>query len=245
MIVIPAIDIRGGKCVRLQQGRMDKETVYSNAPETMAGRWVEQGAERLHLVDLDGAVQGEPVNSEVVRRVVETVSVPVQLGGGVRDLETIETYLKAGVSQVILGTSAITNLDFLKTACAEFPDHIILGIDARGDRVAVQGWTEETDLSPASISRKCEGMGVSAIIYTDIHRDGMSTGPNVQATGELARAVRIPIIASGGISDIQDVIHISKLAADGVMGMITGRAIYQGSLDLAEAIIAAKKYSKL
>jgi phosphoribosylformimino-5-aminoimidazole carboxamide ribotide isomerase len=245
LIVIPAIDIRAGRCVRLQQGEMDKETVYSHEPELMAARWVELGAERLHLVDLDGAVHGIPVNREIVGRIAETVSVPIQLGGGVRDLEAIETYLNAGVSQLILGTSAITNLDFLRTACRAFPDHIILGIDARGDRIAVEGWTEETDLTPVEIAKDCEDSGISAIVYTDIHRDGMSTGPNIEATHLLASSVSIPIIASGGISGIQDVIDISKLAGDGVMGMITGRAIYQGTLDLAEAIDVAKKYSKI
>jgi len=241
MIVIPAIDIRDGKCVRLQQGEMDKVTVYSDEPEQMALRWAGLGAERIHVVDLDGAVQGKPVNRQAVRKIVEAVQVPVQLGGGIRSIESIESYLSAGVSRVILGTSAVEDLSFLQSACKTFPGQIILGVDARGDKIAVQGWTEEKDLTPAALARECEGMGVSAIIYTDIHRDGMSTGPNIESTRLLARSTRVPVIASGGISGIEDVIRVAGLARDGVQGMITGRALYQGTLDLAEAIEAVKK----
>ena len=241
MIVIPAIDIRAGRCVRLEQGEMDRETVYSDAPEHMAVRWVEQGAERLHLVDLDGAVQGRPANREAVRKITDSVSVPVQLGGGIRDLDTIRAYLDLGIQQVILGTAAISHPELLKKACRSFPGHIIVGLDARGDRVAVQGWTRESETTLQDMTRACERLGVSAVIYTDIQRDGMSTGPNIDATRALARSTAVPIIASGGISGVQDIARVAALARDGVIGMITGRALYQGTLDLAEAIQAAKE----
>jgi len=239
LIVIPAIDIRNGRCVRLEQGEMSKETVYSNDPGAMAERWVSQGAERLHVVDLDGAVRGKPVNLDGVRRILESVSVPVQLGGGIRDLAALESYLQLGVDWIILGTSAIKDPDFLEKACREFPGRIILGMDARGERVAVEGWTEETTLTPRDIARRSEAVGVCTIIYTDIHRDGMGTGPNVERTRALARSVGIPVIASGGISGIRDVSEISRLKSEGVMGMITGRALYQGILNLPEAILVA------
>jgi phosphoribosylformimino-5-aminoimidazole carboxamide ribotide isomerase len=242
MIVIPAVDIKAGRCVRLRQGRMEDETIYSDAPEDMAQRWVSQGAERLHLVDLDGAAQGRPVNQEAVRRAASAVSVPVQLGGGIRSLETIETYLAAGVSQVILGTSAIKDPGFAEAACREFPGRIILGLDARGGKVAVEGWTEETGLSPASVGRRYQDLGISAIIFTDIERDGMESGPNVEGARVLARSLEIPVIVSGGISGIEDVAKVARLAQDGVAGMITGRALYQGSLDLAAAIRETKKW---
>ena len=222
--------------MRLKQGEMSRETVYSDDPAAMARQWTGLGAERLHVVDLDGAVQGRPVNREVVQRIAGAASVPVQVGGGIRNLDAIESYLDGGVEQVILGTSAIRDPGFLDTACKAFPNRIILGLDARGERVAVQGWTEETELTPLEIARRCEELGLFAIIYTDIHRDGMSTGPNLEATLALARAVRIPIIASGGISGPADVRAVSRLEPDGVIGMITGRALYQGTLDLPEAV---------
>ena len=241
MVVIPAIDIKGGRCVRLQQGEMSKETVYSEVPEEMAVKWVEKGAERLHLVDLDGAVEGKAVNKEVIRRIVAAVPIPVQLGGGMRDMETIETYLKLGINQVILGTVAYKNPEFLTQTCKDFAGRIILGVDARKDRVAVEGWTEETDMTVTQIAKRFENIGISAIIYTDIHRDGMSTGPNVEATKMLAQTVVTPVIASGGISGIDDVAKILDLEEYGVIGMITGRALYRGTLDLAEAIKLSKK----
>ena len=240
MVVIPAIDIKGGRCVRLQQGEMSKETVYSDVPEEMAVKWVEKGAERLHLVDLDGAVEGKAVNKEVIRRIVAAVPIPIQLGGGIRDMETIETYLELGINQVILGTVAYKNPEFLTRICKEFAGRIILGVDARKDRVAVEGWTEETDMTVVQLAKVFENIGISAIIYTDIHRDGMSTGPNVEATKMLAQSVETPVIASGGISDIDDVVKILGLEEYGVIGMITGRALYRGTLDLAEAIELTK-----
>ncbi|MCP4681138.1 MAG: 1-(5-phosphoribosyl)-5-[(5-phosphoribosylamino)methylideneamino]imidazole-4-carboxamide isomerase [Desulfobacterales bacterium] len=244
MIVIPAIDIKGGRCVRLKQGRMSDETVFSDVPEDMAVKWYEQGAERLHLVDLDGAVQGRPINPEVIKRIVNAVPIPVQLGGGIRDMHTLAAYFKIGLQYLILGTVAHKNEEFVRQACNEFPGRIILGIDARGDHVAVEGWTEEIDMTPLEMSRRFEEIGVSAIVYTDIHRDGMRSGPNLETTRTLAGSIDIPVIASGGISGISNVVDITSLSPDGVMGMITGRALYDGSLDLAEAISVCK-YGRL
>jgi len=240
LIVIPAIDIKEGRCVRLRQGRMWEETVYSDSPEEMARRWYEQGAERLHLVDLDGAVQGRPANHSTIKRIVAAVPIPVELGGGVRDMASVEAYFDTGVSYVILGTAVYRDPDFVMNACDRYPGKIILGIDAREDRVALEGWTQEIDLTPLRLAKRYEGVGVSSIIYTDIQRDGMGTGPNVKATSEFARSVQTPVIASGGISGISDVLRLLPLAEHGVIGMITGRAIYEGSLDLAEAIRVAK-----
>ena len=240
MIVIPAIDIKGGRCVRLKQGQMSEETVYSEVPEEIAVKWFEQGSERLHLVDLDGAVHGEPVNESVIRKIIKAVPIPIQLGGGIRDMNTAKAYLDLGIHQIILGTVAHKDPDFVTLACKEFPERIILGIDAKENHVAVEGWTEETNMTPLEMARKYENIGISAIIYTDIQRDGMRTGPNVQATGALAEAIKTPVIASGGISDIDDVEKILTLSDYGVTGMITGKALYEGTLDLAEAIKLVK-----
>ena len=240
MLIIPAIDIKNGKCVRLKQGRMSDETIFSNKPEEMAKKWFDCGAERLHLVDLDGAVSGKPVNRETISRIVESVPIPVELGGGVRDMVTLRAYFDLGLQYVILGTVAHKDPDFVKEACRLYPGQIILGIDARNNRIAVEGWTEEIDLTPAALAERFENDGLAAIIYTDINRDGMRTGCNVEATGALAGTTRVPVIASGGISEIDDVLRILPLAADGVMGLITGRALYDGSLDLAAAIKACQ-----
>jgi phosphoribosylformimino-5-aminoimidazole carboxamide ribotide isomerase len=240
LIVIPAIDLKGGRCVRLKQGRMSDETVFSDVPEEMAVKWYKKGAERLHIVDLDGAVQGRPANRDVIKRIVDSIPIPVELGGGIRDMATLEAYFDLGLHYLILGTVACKDPEFAKSACSVFPGKIILGIDARDDRVAVEGWTEEVDLTPVNMARQFEEAGVSAIIYTDIQRDGMRTGPNVEATRALARAVKIPVIASGGISGVSDVEKILPLSEDGVIGMITGRALYDGSLDLSEAISVCK-----
>jgi len=236
LIVIPAIDIKNSRCVRLKQGQMSKETVYSEVPEEMAIKWYEDGAERLHLVDLDGAISGRPINREVIRDIVNAVPIPIQLGGGIRDIKTIEVYLELGIHQIILGTVAFKDPEFVTLACKKFPGRIILGIDAKEGHVAVEGWTEETDMSPEEMAKSYEALGISAIIYTDIQRDGMSTGPNVEATKDLAEAINIPVIASGGISGIDDVAKISAISECGVIGMITGRALYEGTLNLAEAI---------
>ncbi|MBW1886966.1 MAG: 1-(5-phosphoribosyl)-5-[(5-phosphoribosylamino)methylideneamino]imidazole-4-carboxamide isomerase [Deltaproteobacteria bacterium] len=244
MIIIPAIDLKNGLCVRLKQGQMSKETVYSQVPQEMAIKWHEKGAERLHLVDLDGAVKGRPVNSEVIRSIVHAIPIPTQLGGGIRDIQTIETYLDLGIHQIILGTVAYKDPEFVSLACQKFPDKIIIGIDARKGQVAVEGWTEETDMTPDELAKKYEEIGISAIVYTDIQRDGMSTGPNVQATQDLAKAINIPVIASGGISGIGDVKKILPLSKYGVMGMITGKALYEGTIDLTEAIELIKKEEK-
>jgi phosphoribosylformimino-5-aminoimidazole carboxamide ribotide isomerase len=240
VLIIPAIDIKNGKCVRLKQGRMSDETIFSDKPEEMARKWFDCGAERLHLVDLDGAVSGKPVNRETISRIVESVPIPVELGGGVRDLETLHAYFELGLQYVILGTVAHKDPDFVKEACHLYPDKIILGIDARNDRIAVEGWTEEINLTPAALAERFENDGLAAIIYTDINRDGMRTGCNVEATGALAGTTRIPVIASGGISEMDDVLRILPLAAEGVMGLITGRALYDGSLDLTAAIKACQ-----
>jgi phosphoribosylformimino-5-aminoimidazole carboxamide ribotide isomerase len=240
LIVIPAIDIKGGRCVRLKQGRMSEETVFSDYPEEMAVKWFEHGAERLHIVDLDGAVHGMPVNKGVIESVVNAVPIPVQLGGGVRDMKTLGAYFDLGLHYVILGTAAHKDPEFADEACGTFPGRIIIGIDAREDRVSVEGWTEETDITPLELAKRYEASGVSAIVYTDIHRDGMKRGPNVAATGALARDIGIPVIASGGISGLADVLKILPLSKKGVIGMITGRALYDGTLDLAEAIRAVK-----
>ena len=240
MLVIPAVDIKGGNCVRLKQGQMTKETIYSEVPEEMAVKWYNQGAERLHLVDLDGAVEGRTVNKEVIRRIRRAIPIPIHLGGGIRSMETIKTYLDLGIDQVILGTVAHKNPEFVTQACKEFPGQIVLGIDAREDRVAVEGWTEETGITPIEMARRYRTADISAIIYTDIYRDGMSSGPNLRATEELAKAAKIPVIASGGISGIDDVAQILRLSPYGVIGMITGQALYEGTLDLAEAIELAK-----
>lgn len=240
MLIIPAIDIKNGKCVRLKQGRMSDETIFSDKPEEMAKKWFECGAERLHLVDLDGAVSGQPVNRKTISRIVEAIPIPVELGGGVRDMATLGAYFDLGLQYVILGTVAYKNPDFVKEACRLYPGRIILGIDARNNRIAVEGWTEEINLTPETLAKRFENDGLSAIIYTDINRDGMRTGCNVEATGALAGTTNIPVIASGGISKMDDVLKILPLEATGVMGLIIGRALYDGSLDLAAAIKACR-----
>lgn len=239
MLVIPAIDLKGGKCVRLKQGRMSDATLYSEFPAETARVWYEQGAERLHLVDLDGAVGGKPANRVAIREILKSVPIPIELGGGIRSMETLETYFDLGVSWAILGTVAVKNPSFVERACAAFPGRIMLAIDARNHLVAVEGWVESTDLTPIGLANKYKGMGIFTIVYTDIERDGMSSGPNVKATQEFARKVQTPVIASGGISDIQDVRKIAALSGAGIVGMITGRALYDGRLDLREALKVA------
>lgn len=241
MIVIPAVDIKGGRCVRLKQGRMSEETVYSDDPVQAAVTWCSKGAERIHLVDLDGAVGGKRVNGEVISEIARSVPVPVELGGGMRNLASVEFYLEAGVEWVILGTAACKDPNLVKEACRKFPGHVMLAIDARGGRVAVEGWTEDTERSAVEVARAFDSQGIAAVIYTDIQRDGMSVGPNVRATGELARALKTPVIASGGISGLEDIRKVMALSGQGVMGVITGRALYEGTLDLEEAIRVSKE----
>ncbi len=236
MLVIPAIDLKDGECVRLRQGLMDESTVFSDNPVAMAGQWADQGARRLHLVDLNGAFEGEPVNAAAVEAITRALpDLPVQIGGGIRSIETIERYLNAGVSSVILGTKAVKDPEFVKTACHAFPDRIIVGIDAKDGLVATDGWAEVSTVKATELAKRFEQAGVSAIVYTDIARDGMMQGVNVEATLEMARASSIPVIASGGITQIDDIRGLAHHARDGIMGAITGRAIYEGTLNLQEA----------
>ena len=236
MLIIPAIDLKDGQCVRLRQGLMDDSTVFSDEPVAMARRWVDAGCRRLHLVDLNGAFAGEPVNGEVVTAIAAAwPDLPIQIGGGIRTLETIEHYVKAGVSYVIIGTKAVKEPAFVAEACAAFPGRIIVGLDAKDGLVATDGWAEVSELRATDLARQFESDGVSAIVYTDIARDGMMQGVNVEATLTMARASSIPVIASGGITDLEDIRALKAVASQGICGAITGRAIYEGTLDVAEA----------
>lgn len=236
MIVIPAIDLKGGKCVRLEQGLMEKDTVYSDDPAAQARTWQDQGAELLHIVDLDGAFAGVPRNREAIQAIVSALDIPAQLGGGIRDLATVEAYLELGLSRVILGTVAKENPRLVAEACEKFAGRIVVGIDAKDGKVAVRGWAEVTEMPVVELARKFEDVGVAAIIYTDIGRDGMMQGPNIDATRALAESVSIPIIASGGVSRIEDIENLLAVESSGIAGVITGKAIYSGALDLAAAI---------
>ena len=240
MLLIPSIDIKDGKCVRLRQGRMDEVTVFDDDPRDAARRWVDAGARRLHLVDLDGAVEGAPRNGEVIRALVtEFPDIDVQVGGGIRDDDTIEGYLATGVRYVILGTRAVTTPGFVADACVEFPGHIIVGLDARDGRVAVDGWSKLTRFRADELARRVEDFGVEAIIHTDIGRDGMLEGANVEATERLARDLNVPVFASGGIRDLDDIRALCEAAESGVAGAIIGRALYEGTLDFAAATALA------
>jgi len=236
MIIIPAIDIKGGRCVRLLQGRMDKETVYSDDPSAMARRWEKDGAGRLHVVDLDGAVEKSPKNLPQIRSIIDSVEIPVQVGGGIRDMETLRMYLESGVDRVVIGTEAIRNPDLVRQACQAYPDRIVVGIDARNGRVAIEGWTETTDASAVELARRFEDSGVAAINFTDIERDGMRTGPNIAETRRLAESMSIPVVASGGVSSLDDIKALLPLAPFGVVGVIIGKALYDGNVDLPEAV---------
>ncbi len=235
MLLIPAIDLKDGRCVRLRQGRMDDETVFSDDPVEVAGRWVAAGARRLHLVDLNGAFAGRPVNGGVISAIAEHYpDLPLQVGGGIRDEATIQAYLDTGVDYVIIGTQAVKEPAFVSRACQAFPGHIMVGLDAKDGMVAIDGWATVTEHHVLDLARQFERDGVSAIVYTDIGRDGMLSGPNVEATAALARAISIPVIASGGITNSDDIRALCAAAASGIMGAITGRAIYEGTLDFAE-----------
>lgn len=236
MIIIPAVDIKQGQCVRLREGKAAAVTVFSNDPEQMARQWVSQGAERLHVVDLDGAFEKGPRNLALIEKMIRSVAIPVQLGGGLRDLKTMERYLESGVAQIILGTIAQKQPSLAKEACRLFPGRIIIGIDARDNRVAVEGWTEVTAQDPLDLGHEYEDWGVRAIIYTDIRRDGTQRGPAQRSTQRLAKALQIPVIAAGGIATLEDVRKMARLEKYGVAGLITGKAIYSGSLSLPEAI---------
>jgi phosphoribosylformimino-5-aminoimidazole carboxamide ribotide isomerase len=235
MLLIPAIDLKDGQCVRLRQGRMDDSTVFSDDPLAMAGRWVEAGARRLHIVDLNGAIQGKPVNAKVIQDIAQAwPDVPIQVGGGIRDEDTIERYLDIGVSYVIIGTGAVNEPHFVADAALAYPGHVIVGLDAKDGKVAIDGWSKLSNHDVIDLAQHFERDGVSAIIYTDISRDGMLSGVNVRATAELARAVTIPVIASGGIAGIEDIRALCEVANEGIIGAVLGRALYENKLDFAE-----------
>ena len=240
MIIIPAIDIRGGRCVRLLQGDFQRETVYSGDPVEVARRWAGKGAERIHIVDLDGSREGRPVNADLIRRILSAVDVPIELGGGIRDLATVDSYLGLGVRWVILGTAALKNREFVVEACRRHPERVILGIDAKDGKVAVEGWTEATGADVLEVAKRYDGLGLAALVYTDISRDGMETGVNVPATERLARSIGIPVIASGGVAGLGDIDELLAVADAGILGVITGKALYTGALDLEEAIARTK-----
>ncbi len=239
MLIIPAIDLKDGKCVRLLQGDFNQSTVYSDHPADIAARWQKEGAKRIHVVDLDGSREGSPRNMNVIREIVRTVNTPLQVGGGIRDMKTVDSYINMGVTYVILGTVALKDKQFVLDACAAYRGHIILAIDARDGKIAVEGWTESTDRSPAEIASGYRGLGLDSIIYTDIQRDGMESGVNIASTKMLAESVDIPIIASGGVASIHDIKKLVEAGEPGIMGVITGKALYSGALKLEDAIAAA------
>lgn len=236
MLLIPAIDLKDGKCVRLRQGRMEDETIFANDPLEMAQKWVDAGARRLHLVDLNGAFAGKPVNADAIHRIAEAFpDVPIQVGGGIRDEDTVQAYLDAGVQYVIIGTKAVSAPHFVNDLCLEFPGHIIVGLDAKEGKVAIDGWSKLSHHSVVDMAQRFEVDGVEAIVFTDIGRDGMMKGVNLDSTVELANAISIPVIASGGVSTMDDLKAIAAKEGEGIMGTIIGRALYEGSIDLAEA----------
>jgi phosphoribosylformimino-5-aminoimidazole carboxamide ribotide isomerase len=238
MLLIPAIDLKDGKCVRLRQGDMASATVFSDDPAAMARQWVEQGARRLHLVDLNGARSGRPVNEAAIKKIVAEVGdeIPIQLGGGIRDLDTVERYIDDGVHYVVIGTAAVKSPGFLHDACMAFGGHVIVALDARGGKVATDGWSKLTGHDVIDLAKKFEDYGVEAILYTDIGRDGMLSGVNIEATVELARSVKVPVIASGGVNDIGDIERLFAVRDDGVEAVVLGRSIYEGTLDFKAAL---------
>ncbi|MBR7059658.1 MAG: 1-(5-phosphoribosyl)-5-[Neisseriaceae bacterium] len=237
MLLIPAIDLKEGQCVRLRQGLMEDATVFSDFPADMARHWLSQGARRLHLVDLDGAFAGKPKNFSAISEIVASVGkeIPVELGGGIRDMQTVEKYFDIGLQYLIIGTAAVKNPQFLQEACQNFPNRIIVGIDAKDGQVATDGWASVSQLSAIDLAKRFEDTGVASIIYTDIGRDGMMNGINIDATCKLANALTIPVIASGGLTNLDDVRALCEVQDCGIEGVITGRAIYEGSIDLKEA----------
>ena len=241
MIIIPAVDIKDGNCVRLLQGRKDKETVFSNDPVAMAQRWEREGAERLHVIDLDGAFDQKPRNLPVIEKIIQNIAAPVQVGGGIRQRSTIDRYLEIGADRVIIGTEAIRNPDLIVDSCKAYPGRIVVAIDARKGMVAIEGWVEITRTSAVELAKRFEACGVAAINFTDIHRDGMQTGPNIEETRRMAEAISIPVVASGGVSSLDDIRKLLPLEASGVVGVITGKALYAGTLRLADAIAVARK----
>jgi phosphoribosylformimino-5-aminoimidazole carboxamide ribotide isomerase len=241
MLIIPAIDLKDGQCVRLEQGRMDKATVFSGKPGATASQWAAKGAQRLHVVDLNGAVAGKPRNEAAVKEIIAALDsdIPVQLGGGIRDLDTIERYLDDGISYVVIGTAAVKNPGFLHEACDAFPGHIIVGLDAKDGKVATDGWSKLTGHDVVDLAKRFQDYGVEAVIYTDIGRDGMMTGINIEATVRLAQALVVPVIASGGLNSLDDIRKLCAVENEGITGCIAGRAIYEGRFDFAEALKVA------
>ena len=236
MLLIPAIDLKDGNCVRLRQGRMDEVTVFSEDPLEMASKWVSQGARRLHIIDLDGAASGTPVNAEVIKTIADThPELPIQVGGGIRDAESVQIYLEAGVQYAIIGTKAVSAPHFVNDMCLEFPGHIIVGLDARDGKVAIDGWSKLSNHDVIDMARRFEQDGVAAIVYTDISRDGMMSGVNTEATVKLAQAVNVPVIASGGVSSLEDIRALCAVQEEGIEGVIIGRALYEGTIDFLEA----------
>lgn len=244
MLVIPAIDIRNGRCVRLQQGRADAETVFGDNPAAMARRWAAEGAELIHVVDLDGAFEKKPLNMDVIGRILDAVSVPIQVGGGIRDMQTIEAYFQAGVGRVIIGSKAVDDPQLIEWAAEKFPEKVVLGVDARDGYVATDGWTHTTGMSAVELVASFERTPLAAINFTDIHRDGMQTGPNIEQTRRLAQTTTIPVVASGGVSSIADIERLLPLEAVGVVGVIVGQALYRGSLDLREALALGRSVDR-
>jgi phosphoribosylformimino-5-aminoimidazole carboxamide ribotide isomerase len=245
MLIIPAIDLKDGKCVRLKQGDMTDATIFSDDPVATARRWLDLGARRLHVIDLNGAAAGKPKNESAIRAIADAVGekMPIQLGGGIRDLDTIERYLDAGVSYVIIGTAAVKTPGFLHDACTAFTGHVLVALDAKDGKVAVDGWSKMTGHDVVDLAKKFEDYGVEAVIYTDIGRDGMLTGVNIEATVALARQLSVPVIASGGLTNLDDVKALCAVEAEGITGAITGRAVYQGTLDFKEAQKVADELS--
>jgi len=241
MLIIPAIDIKDGRCVRLRQGKMEDESIFSDFPHDMAKRWENAGAERIHLVDLNGAVKGSPINSDTIKKIVSATSVPLQLGGGIRDMETLKSYFDLGISYIILGTVLYKNPEFVQEACRRYKNKIIFGIDSHCGKVAVEGWLEKTMFSPADLIRKFDKFKPAAVVYTDIEKDGMQSGANIKGTADFAKESGLPVIASGGVANIDDIMKFYDVRSSGIIGVITGRALYEETLDLKTAICKTKE----
>jgi phosphoribosylformimino-5-aminoimidazole carboxamide ribotide isomerase len=240
MLIIPAVDIKNGQCVRLVQGRKEDETVFSNDPAAMAQKWARAGAELIHVIDLDGAFEKSPQNRAAIKNILQTIDIPIQLGGGIRDEKTAHQFLEMGVQKVIIGTEAIKNPAWVARLAGRHPGRVIVGIDARNGLVAIEGWTETTATRAVDLAKRFEDCGIAAINFTDIQRDGMQTGPNIEATRKLAEAVNIPVVASGGVATIKDIQDLLPLEACGVIGVITGKALYSGTLDFKESLAMAQ-----
>lgn len=240
MLIIPAVDIKNGQCVRLVQGRKEDETVFSNDPAGMAQKWAQAGAKLIHVIDLDGAFEKSPQNRKAIEDILHTIDVPMQLGGGIRDEQTAQQFLNMGVQKVIIGTEAIKNPAWVVRIADRYPDRVVVGIDARNGLVAIEGWTETTQTKAVELAKRFEDCGVAAINFTDIHRDGMQTGPNIEETRKLAEAVDIPLVASGGVATIKDIRNLLPLETCGVIGVITGKALYSGTLDFKESLAVAQ-----